>query len=1289
MGRGDNLTILYPSGCKEVTEDVGPDELIRRLKTLAHTLQSMGQDDGAYQVSEYVPLAMHIADDFFLSYPSRDVQLLIACCIADVLRVYAPEAPYKDPGQVKTLFMFLIKQLGGLKDPKDPAFKRYFYLLENLAYVKSFNMCFELEDCQEIFCKLFKLMFNIVNDEHSGKVKSFMLDVLCPLINESDVVSNDLLDIILSNVLEPAKSQRKNAYHLAKELVVKCSDTLEPYIQAFFNHVLILGREEKTLTISQKVYDLIYELNHICPSVLLSVLPQLEFKLKSSDEEERYGSVSLLARMFSEKDSTLALNHRQLWTAFLGRFNDISIKIRTKCVQYSMHFLLNHPLLRKDITDTLKLRQHDSEESVRYEVVMAIVSTAKKDFSIVSDSEDLLNFVKERTLDKKFKIRKEAMCGLAMIYKKHLNSPDVPPATRHAVTWIKDKILHGYYMTSMDDRLLVERLLNTCLVPYQLPPEDRMKKLFYLYASIDDNATKAFIELQKHQLAVRKNVAELIELHRKPQDEERDREIAYRLGHLTKFLPDPLKVQEFLRKFSQNLNTDPQLLSLMETVVSHDVSCKDSVEAVTQILKKLGQPVMTNLYYNTIKMLLERVSSVMVDQTALEALVGLVEGALSADTSVLDSLNLTSDIATEKGLKLLFVLSFVYPAHFLHADILTRLIALLNVPDSTISPPVLSVLTYIGKYKPIGEPYPDLASVLIPICQRFAESGTPKQAKHAVRCLHTNCTSDSDEVFERILEKIKEQLTFDSVHFRTAVVSLGHIAFNMPDKFLIPIKNVVSRKVVKELLMRNQTSAHTPGPLPRDDVEEWIEEELLTEESSVKMEGIKMMARWLLGLKSDVISAQKTFRMLNAFILHKGDLLETGKMLQSPSYERPTYEHPHLRTGSQYIQHKNQKAEMAHLRLSAGAAMLKICEQKGVGDQFTSEQFYNLSLLMNDECPQVRERFAIKLHKGLARGIPHKCLPLDFMGFYALAGLEPDRQLKIAVRQYMMADISKRRDYIRSITMSGGSEKASSQLPHIMPDYMLVFAVPLLAHQPDFKDPTDVSQLTRIRSCLWYILEPLMTKNDVYCFGFYKALIEQMKNHKDAVKPEDEITNQKLWAVCDLAMGLILSKTTSFEMKEFPSDPRIPPMYFKKHEDPNFVNVKSYLPTELQVNAPKGSTKVLTGVTKKTTNTVMMVKSAVLNKQRPEDRVEDEDTMMDEDTSNLTNTRKRSRGGFNLEDELDNDDSTTLTSVLPTPTVPSASSTGPASKRGRIGGAIDAASNRISSYLQKETNGKT
>jgi sister-chromatid-cohesion protein PDS5 len=57
----------------------------------------------------------------------RDVQLLVACCIADILRIFAPEAPYKTAEQIKTIFYFLIKQLGGLRDPKDPAFKRHVY----------------------------------------------------------------------------------------------------------------------------------------------------------------------------------------------------------------------------------------------------------------------------------------------------------------------------------------------------------------------------------------------------------------------------------------------------------------------------------------------------------------------------------------------------------------------------------------------------------------------------------------------------------------------------------------------------------------------------------------------------------------------------------------------------------------------------------------------------------------------------------------------------------------------------------------------------------------------------------------------------------------------------------------------------------------------------------------------------------------------------------------------------------------------------------------------------------
>lgn len=65
----------------------------------------------------------------------------------------------------------------------------------------------------------------------------------------------------------------------------------------------------------------------------------------------------------------------------------------------------------------------------------------------------------------------------------------------------------------------------------------------------------------------------------------------------------------------------------------------------------------------------------------------------------------------------------------------------------------------------------------------------------------------------------------------------------------------------------------------------------------------------------------------------------------------------------------------------------------------------------------VREIFAGKLHKGLGRGIPNKCLPLDFMGYYALSGKEEETKIKNTIKNYMITDINKRRDYVKTITM--------------------------------------------------------------------------------------------------------------------------------------------------------------------------------------------------------------------------------------------------------------------------------
>lgn len=377
-------------------------------------------------------------------------------------------------------------------------------------------------------------------------------------------------------------------------------------------------------------------------------------------------------------------------------------------------------------------------------------------------------------------------------------------------------------------------------------------------------------------------------------------------------------------KFSANMRKDQALLRDMETILRGDVSCKECADTMAAVLKKLGQPVMTNLYYNTVKMLLERIASVMVDQNSIEILVGLIEDCMNGGT-VIDDVSLPPDSAGERGLKLLSILAFVFSAHFQHDSILRHMIGLLSFDEDFVAPYVLKALTYLGRYKPLIECHAEVLGELAPLCKELALSGTPKQAKHAIRCMfvNTQCGPDNAElqavaqnmdIFADIVDAFKVTLDANHEHYRTAVVCLGHIAYNLPERFNVQIKNIISRKIVKELLVKDASTDKTDRP-----TSDWCDEDSLPEETRCKVEALKTMARWLLGLKQDVLSAQKTFRMLNAFIKQKGDLLEQGNL--SP-------------------------AEMSWLRLSAGKAMLKICEQKGVGDQFSTEQFYNLSTLM-------------------------------------------------------------------------------------------------------------------------------------------------------------------------------------------------------------------------------------------------------------------------------------------------------------------------------------------------------
>ncbi|XP_077867919.1 sister chromatid cohesion protein PDS5 homolog A-B-like [Saccoglossus kowalevskii] len=1115
-----HLDIVYPAGVKDITHDLTKDELIKRLKALARFFQDMDQEE---EKDPYEPLAMYIASDFFLLHGSKDVRLLVACCVADIFRIFAPEAPYKTAEELKNIFQFLTKQLRGLDNIEGPFWKRYFYLLENLAMVKSYNICMELEESNEIFTELFRAFFSVIHDGHSPKVRNFMLDVMCPLIMENDSVAQDLLDAILINLVEPNKSDNCHAYNLCIDLIKRTSTALEPFLQGFFNNMLILGRTSES-EVSGHLYELIYELNLISNNVLLSVLPQLELKLKTNDETERLAVTKLLARMFSDRESDLAVQNKPLWNCFLARFNDVSVPIRVECVKYAQYFILNHQQLVTDITDRLKERLHDTDEGVRHEAVNAIVAAAKKDVTACSD--EVLQFVKERMLDKRWKIRKEATLGLGHIYKKAVNNPDLSRSDLRRISWIRDKILHIYYQQSLEDRLLVERIFTMTLVPYNLDTKERMLKFYQLYSAIDDHAVKAINEMFKNQCYVRTLVRELVMLVKEGKGgDETMKTISSKVIAIARCLPEPSKAQDHIKKLAELLGEDNQVRIHLETIVAPDCSCKKAEQAVKQIMMKIGHPKQTNPFYESVKTLLERIAPLIIDVPAVTALIKIVCDQVDGVGEDFDDAN-DEDTVQHRGMKLLLTLSYSFYGAFRSEETYGHLISLLRKEDHFTSDLSLQVFTHAATG--IEDSYPQIASCLMPVLQSKAKTGSAQQAKHAIHCINAIIIRKKRTIFEQIFESLRKGLTTDAENLQTAMTSLGHLALLSGQQFVMSMRSLVAKFIVKEVLMQDRNA-------PIKNKKLWCHDDEVSEECYVKIRALKLLVRWLIGLKTnDQGSGTSTIRLLSTMIRNEGDLMERGKI-------RP--------------------AEKSRLRLAAGCALLKLAQEPCYADIISQEQFYLIALLVNDECYEVRQMFAIKLHKGLLS----LRLPLQYLSIFALCAKDPIRDRKTFARQCLVKNISFRRDYIRQ--HSG----ASSRLTSLLPEHVIPYCIHLLAHDPDLQSHKDLSSLRDIKECLWFMLEPLMTRNE--SFSFLKKIVETVKQSKDATSPSDKDANKKMYAVCDLTYGLIMTKIGSFVLKEHPTEPKLPAKLFIKMDKRSRPNTEIFLPKQLQYNLLDASKK--------------------------------------------------------------------------------------------------------------------
>ncbi|KAL3693856.1 hypothetical protein R1sor_007507 [Riccia sorocarpa] len=158
-------------------------------------------------------------------------------------------------------------------------------IIETVAKVRSCVVMLDLE-CDDLILEMFHVFFNTASEEHPQNVFAAMRNILALVLEESEAVSQPLLEAVLANLLKDNKSVSPAAHKLAIAVVER----------------------------------------YVLHQMLLAVIPSLTRELVTDQIDVRLKAVELLGRLFALPGQHVAQENKQLFSEFLKRFSGLGFR---------------------------------------------------------------------------------------------------------------------------------------------------------------------------------------------------------------------------------------------------------------------------------------------------------------------------------------------------------------------------------------------------------------------------------------------------------------------------------------------------------------------------------------------------------------------------------------------------------------------------------------------------------------------------------------------------------------------------------------------------------------------------------------------------------------------------------------------------------------------------------------------------------------------------------------------------------------------------------------------------
>ncbi|KAG5438999.1 hypothetical protein PCANB_002329 [Pneumocystis canis] len=894
-------------------------EILKRLRILQAELAEHDQEQ--VERTSLNTVINELANDTLLNHKDKGVRAYTACCLADILRLCAPDAPYT-PSQLNHIFELFVSQLKGLANQEMPYYAQAFYLLESLSQVKSVVLMVDLSNGPLLTIELFRICFEMASSEQPRNVMISMVDILAQLIDESATLPSKVIDMILNQFIVTeskishsfiSKTDRSPAYTMVKQLCNICAERLQRYVSQYFTDIIFeanrfidenpqIELDEAMLEQVEKAHCLVYELYVASPPILENIIPQLEQELMAENVTLRLLSTSTVSQMLSVKEQKVDFikEYPLLWKSWISRGNDKNSAIRIKWLEGLFNVLKNFSYSTEVMTivvDGILTKHVDIDEKIRMIVCKMIGSL---DYHMICERipSSILEALSDRCKDRKHIVRIEAMHCLGKLYDMAYN--DILKDLNAMTGWfslIPSRILHTIYINDKEINILLESVLYQYVLNYtEIDDTKRTERMLVMYKNLDSRAKHAFLSLGRNQLKYAKITEYYLGVCEKynggvTSDNEKKiltalKDVIIRLRSL---YGDSSKAELDFEKFSR-LN-DRRLYKLLRDCMNLSNDYKQIQKSQKEFFKRIEQ--VSSGLIGTFKPFVFKISPMLYNKSVVSPIIEYTRSNkdMLADTAreLLKEHDIESNISCIDTLKVYsqFITSF---------------------PQDISADPKL------------------LKAVI-----SFALKGSPLESKQAVFILLHSL--NKEKYIHDLVEKISDDLSVNSKHFLARLSALSQLVLYSPEEMESKADQYTSF-LIKEILLVNLTPDHSSE-------EDWVEEDVLEDECKAKILALKILVNRLRANRNaDGVQqlAKPVFRLLTSIMINMGEI----------SKDRNT-----------------PFRFQSHIRLAAGRLFLKLSSFSVFEDMISVEDFYKMALLVQDPCFQVRYNFVKKLMKGL------------------------------------------------------------------------------------------------------------------------------------------------------------------------------------------------------------------------------------------------------------------------------------------------------------------------------------